>query len=85
MALEQPPRFLLARLRQFRQPQAAELLSKVQEYVGFHLARYVKTKKLRGVKVRPFSRDELEMLHAQLRQERDFQAGASGPPNALEQ
>ncbi len=56
---------------------AAELLSKVQEYVGFHLARHVKVKKLRGVKVRPFSRDELEMLHPQLRQEREFQAGAS--------
>jgi hypothetical protein len=63
----------------------AELLSRVQEYVGFHLARYVKAKKLRGVKVRPFSRDELEMLHAQLRQERDFQAGASDPHDALEQ
>ncbi len=34
---------------------AAELLSRVQEYVGFHLARHVKAKRLRGVKVRPFS------------------------------
>ena len=64
---------------------AADLLSRVQEYVGFHLARYVKAKKLRGVKVRPFSRDELELLHAQLRQEREFQAGASEPRDALEE
>jgi hypothetical protein len=63
---------------------AAELLSRVQEYVGFHLARYVKGKKLRGVKVRPFSRDELELLHAQLRQEREFQAGASERSPELE-
>jgi hypothetical protein len=64
---------------------AAELLSRVEEYVGFHLARYVKSKKLRGVKVRPFSRDELELLHAQLRQEREFQAGASEPRLPLEE
>jgi hypothetical protein len=63
---------------------AAELLSRVQEYVGYHLARYVKTKRIRGVRVRPFQREELEMLYAQLRQEREFQAGAPERPNLRE-
>ncbi len=63
---------------------AAELLSRVQEYVGFHLARYVKSKRLRGVKVRPFTREELELLYAQLRQEREFHAGSSQDSRVLE-
>lgn len=62
---------------------AADLLSRVQEYVGFHLARYVRNKKIRGVQVRPFTRDELELLHAQLRQEREAIAGAPPTPPAI--
>jgi hypothetical protein len=57
---------------------AAELISRVQEYVGYLLARHVNTKKLRGVRVRPFTRSELELLYSQLKQERELQAGA--PP-----
>lgn len=34
---------------------AAELLSRVQEYVGYYLARYVSTKKFRGIRIRPFT------------------------------
>ncbi len=63
---------------------AAELLTRVQEYVSFHLAQYVKAKRIRGVKVRPFARAEMEMLHAQLRQEREFQAGNLAPRAQLE-
>jgi hypothetical protein len=54
---------------------AADLVSRVQEFVGFYLARYVKSKKLRGIKVRPFTRQELEFLYAELRSERDRLAG----------
>lgn len=54
---------------------AAELLGRVQEYVGYHLARYAKGKRLLGVKVRPFTRAELQALHAQLRAERERRAG----------
>jgi hypothetical protein len=76
---------LLIRVHDTVKHWAAELLSRVQEYVGFHLARYVKSKKVRGVRVRPFTREELEMLHAQLRQEREAHAGSSEEPPALEQ
>jgi hypothetical protein len=55
---------------------ATELLSRVQEFIGYYLARYVKAKRFRGIKVRPFTRDELELLYSQLKQERDLQAGA---------
>ena len=60
-----------------------DLLSRVQEYVGYYLSRYVKTKKFRGIKVRPFSRAELELLYSQLKRERELQAGASGTQTML--
>jgi hypothetical protein len=76
---------LLIRVHDTVKHWAAELLSRVQEYVGFHLARYVKAKRIRGVKIRPFTREEMEMLHAQLRQEREFQAGSYGQTAQLEE
>jgi len=54
---------------------AAELLSRTQEFVGYYLARYVKTKSFRGVRVRPFSKAELETLYSQLKRERELRAG----------
>jgi hypothetical protein len=64
---------------------AAELLSRVQEYIGYYLARYVKQKKFRGIKVRPFTRDELEFLYAELKRERELQAGAADLPKMLDE
>jgi len=55
---------------------AAELLGRVQEYVGYHLAHYTKKKRMRGIQVRPFTRTELEAFYAELRKERERQAGA---------
>jgi hypothetical protein len=55
---------------------AAELLGRVQEFVGYQLAQYTKSKKARGIQVRPFSREELEALYQQLRSERERAAGA---------
>jgi hypothetical protein len=57
---------------------AADLLSRVQEFVGYHLARYVKGKKFQGVKVRPFTRMEMELLLSELKRERDLRAGGTG-------
>lgn len=59
---------------------ATELLSRVQEYIGYHLSRYVQQKSFRGVKVRPFTRAELEFLYQQLRRERDLRAGGQSTP-----
>ena len=61
---------------------ASELLSRVQEYVGYFLASYVNKKKVQGVKLRPFTRQELELLYGQLRRDRELRAGAapSSPP-----
>lgn len=64
---------------------AAELLSRVQEYIGYYMARYVKTKQFRGVKVRPFTRDELELLYSQLKRERELQAGAPRATKKLDE
>lgn len=62
---------------------AAELLSRVQEYIGYYLARYIRNKKFRGIKVRPFTRDELELLYSQLKRERELKAGTSNPAKML--
>lgn len=57
---------------------ASELLSRVQEYIGYHLSRYVKGGRARGIRVRPFRRSELEDLKHQLTEERKRQAGELG-------
>jgi hypothetical protein len=59
---------------------ATELLSRVQEYIGYHLSRYIQRKSFRGVKVRPFTRAELESLYQQLRRERELRAGGTPTP-----
>lgn len=58
---------------------AADLLSRMQEYVGFYIARYVHSKRVRKLGVRPFSRDEYELLYNLLKRERDGMAGALLP------
>lgn len=54
---------------------ATELLSRVQEYIGYHLARMAKTTSIGGVRVRQWKKAELESWARQLRRERDGQAG----------
>jgi hypothetical protein len=61
---------------------AADLLSRVQEYIGHYLARHVRAKGLSGVKVRPFTAKELKLLYASLRAERDLRSGAGGRINS---
>lgn len=57
---------------------ASELLSRVQEYIGYHVSRYVKGGRARGVRIRPLRRSELETLKNQLTEERKRQAGELG-------
>jgi hypothetical protein len=59
---------------------AAELLSRVQEFLTFYLARYIKSKRGRRVKIRPFTKAELELLYVQLKQERELRAGGDQGP-----
>lgn len=58
---------------------AADLLSRVQEYVGYYIARYVHSKRVRKLGVRPFTRDEYELLYNLLKRERDAMAGSLPP------
>lgn len=57
---------------------SADLLSRVQEYIGFYVSRYVNSKRLRGATVRPFKKAEYELLYGTLKRERDGHAGAGG-------
>lgn len=55
-----------------------DLISRVHEYIGYHLARYINTKKIKGIQIRPFKKEELELLYTQLKRERDLRAGSRG-------
>lgn len=57
---------------------ATDLLSRVQEYVGFYIARYVGMKKLKGLTIRPFKKSEFQLLYNTLKRERDDHAGGPG-------
>lgn len=54
-----------------------DLISRVHEYIGYHLARYINVKRIKGVQVRPFKKEELELLYTQLKREREIKAGSS--------
>lgn len=54
---------------------AAELQSRVQEYIGFHLSRLIKGAGAKGVGVRQWKRVELESWARHLKNERNEQAG----------
>lgn len=57
---------------------ARELLSRVDEYVSAILRRVISAKRARGVRVRPFTKEEFRLLHEALKQERLRLAGMSG-------
>jgi hypothetical protein len=67
---------LLVEVHQTVKIWAAELQSRVQEYIGYHLSRYIKGGGHRGVRIRPWRRAELEAWAVQMRDERRRQAGA---------
>ena len=74
---------LLIRVHETVKLWAADLLNRVQEYVGYQLSRAVNNRKFRGVKVRPFTKSELELLYSQLKQERELQAGFPNPSKKM--
>jgi len=54
---------------------AAELMGRVQEYVGYHLTRHGRARRIREVRIRPFTRPELKALYEDLRRQREQSAG----------
>jgi hypothetical protein len=69
---------LLTRVHDTVKHWANDLLSRVQEYVGFYVARYVNAKRLRGLTIRPWHRSEFSLLYDTLRREREAHSGGSG-------
>jgi len=56
---------------------AQELLSRVDEYLSAILTRVISAKKARGVRIRPFTREEFRLLHEALKNERLRMVGSS--------
>jgi hypothetical protein len=54
---------------------AAELQSRVNEYIGYHLSRYIKGGGHRGIRIRPWRRTELQAWITQMTEERRREAG----------
>jgi hypothetical protein len=54
---------------------AAELQSRVQEYIGYHMSKYLKGRSFRGVRIRPWRPAELQAWITQMTEERRRQAG----------
>ena len=74
---------LLIRVHEMVKLWAADPLNQVHEYVGYQLSRAINNRKFRGVKVRPFTKNELELLYSQLKRERELQAGISNPSEKM--
>jgi hypothetical protein len=58
---------------------AAELQSRVNEYIGYHLSRYIKGGGHRGIRIRPWRRAELQAWITQMTEERRREAGNLQP------
>ena len=54
---------------------ASELLARVEEYIGYHLTKFLSKGPRRNVRIRKWSRSELEGWLDQMRRERNLQAG----------
>ena len=63
---------------------AAELQSRVQEYIGYHMSRYIRGGGHRGVRIRPWRRAELEAWAIQMKNERRRQAGVDPSNGSIE-
>jgi hypothetical protein len=67
---------LLIRVHETVKIWAAELASRVNEYIGYYISRHVGAGTRRGVRVRPWTASELKSFARQLQAERNLQAGA---------
>jgi hypothetical protein len=75
---------LLIRVHETVKIWAAELASRVNEYIGFYISRHVGAGMRRGVRVRPWTATELRSFATQLQAERNLQAGVGhNPPGQL--
>jgi hypothetical protein len=72
---------LLIRVHENVKIWAAELVSKVNEVIGYYISRHVNTGARRGVRVRPWTAAELKTFAMQLQTERNLQAGAVNDPS----
>jgi len=66
---------ILIRVHEVVKIWAAELASRVNEYIGFYIKRHIGDGQHRGIRVRPWTGQELKRFAAQLQTERDLQAG----------
>jgi len=62
---------------------ARELMARVDEYLSAIIGKYLATKRARGIKVRPFTKQELKMLHETLEEERKRLGGGVVNPQQL--
>lgn len=68
---------LVARAHDTVKTWARELLARVDEYLTALISQYIGGKRARGVRVRPFTKQELKMLHDTLVAERKRTGGAA--------
>jgi hypothetical protein len=61
---------------------ARELLSRVDEYLSALISQHIGSKKARGIRVRPFTKQELKTLHESLIAQRK-RAGGAAPQSQL--
>lgn len=75
---------LVARAHDTVKTWAQELLMRVDEYLAGIIGRHIQTKRSRGIRMRPFTRDELRMLHQSLEEERRRLGGGTSPRHKLD-
>lgn len=64
---------------------ARELLARVDEYLAAIIGRHIQSKRSRGIRVRPFTKDEFRILHQSLEEERKRLGGANPSRRSLSQ
>jgi hypothetical protein len=62
---------------------ARELLNRVDEYLAAIIGSYMQSKRTRGIRVRPFTKDEFKILLQTLEQERKRLGGGDSPRHSL--
>jgi hypothetical protein len=74
---------ILIRVHETVKVWAAELAARVNEYIGSYIKRHIGDRQHRGIRVRPWTAQELKHFALQLKTERDLQAGVR--PATLDQ
>ena len=74
---------LVARVHDTVKTWAQELLVRVDEYLAAIIGRHIQAKRSRGIRVRPFTKEELRVLHQSLEDERRRLGGGTAPRRML--